>query len=328
MRSLGGVMFAVGAALLLTRRPDGHAWSHFGRVLTLLIPAVVLYLMSISGSERTAEENGDPWRSVLLVTSMPIGLIALLELLEWVGAGSPLYAAAAFALVAVLGAIGSRRAAVPYGAMLAALAALVAWLVVWNAVLSDHSTDMFRVLLLGGGALLLAIAAMLAQNNSLGAAEVATAGGAAAVAAGVWGVIVGLFASPLDLFTGASGGSETPSRVNVALSEPHIVPFHPAPRSNLPHLLHTGGLQSFGWNLYLLVVSLGLLWVGSRARARGLGYVGAVGLLAFFVSVGAQVTTPESGGTPSTSIVGWPLALLAVGLAALGASMFYPRDST
>jgi hypothetical protein len=79
--------------------------------------------------------------------------------------------------------------------------------------------------------------------------------------------------------------------------------------------------------LYLLVVSLALVWIGSRVRARGLGYVGGVGLLAFLISVGAQITRLEFGHTPTTSIVGWPLALLIVGLAGLAAPMFYRRES-
>jgi hypothetical protein len=48
-------------------------------------------------------------------------------------------------------------------------------------------------------------------------------------------------------------------------------------------------------------------------RARGLGYVGGVGLFAFLVSVGAQVTRIESGGAPTSSLAGWPLALLVLG---------------
>jgi hypothetical protein len=90
---------------------------------------------------------------------------------------------------------------------------------------------------------------------------------------------------------------------------------------------HTSGLQHFGWDLYLLVVSLVLVWVGARVRARGLGYVGGVGLLAFLISTGVQVTRLETGGEPTASIVGWPLALLIMGVAGLAAPVLYRRDS-
>ena len=97
--------------------------------------------------------------------------------------------------------------------------------------------------------------------------------------------------------------------------------------SSNPFAIHTNGLQHFGWDLYLLVISLALVWVGSRVRVRGLGYVGGVGLLAFLISVGEQVTRLESGRAPTSHIVGWPLALLIIGLAGLAAPMLYRRES-
>ena len=77
----------------------------------------------------------------------------------------------------------------------------------------------------------------------------------------------------------------------------------------------------------MLVVSLALVWIGSRTRVRGLGYVGGVGLLAFLVSVAAQVTRIEAGRPPTTGIVGWPLVLLIVGLAGLATPVLYRRKS-
>jgi hypothetical protein len=53
---------------------------------------------------------------------------------------------------------------------------------------------------------------------------------------------------------------------------------------------------------------------------RGLAYVGGIGLLAFIVSVGAQITRLESGRSGTADIVGWPLALLVLGV--VGVSEF------
>jgi hypothetical protein len=60
---------------------------------------------------------------------------------------------------------------------------------------------------------------------------------------------------------------------------------------------------------------------------RGLAYVGGIGLPAFIVSVGAQITRLESGRSGTADIVGWPLALLVVGVAGLAAPALYRRES-
>jgi hypothetical protein len=60
-----------------------------------------------------------------------------------------------------------------------------------------------------------------------------------------------------------------------------------------------------------------LLWLGSRVRVRGLGYVGGAGVLAFLISAGAQITRIEAGHARSTDVVGWPLILLLLGFFAL-----------
>jgi hypothetical protein len=77
--------------------------------------------------------------------------------------------------------------------------------------------------------------------------------------------------------------------------------------------------------VYLPILSLGLVWVGSRVHARGLGYVGGFGLLAFLISAGAQITRLESGRAPSTGVVGWPLALLIIGVVGLAAPALHRR---
>ncbi len=77
----------------------------------------------------------------------------------------------------------------------------------------------------------------------------------------------------------------------------------------------------------LLVASLALVWVGSRVRARGMGYIGAIGLLAFVASVGTQIARLDSGRGSTTSLAGWPLVLLIAGVACLAAPALYRRES-
>jgi hypothetical protein len=71
--------------------------------------------------------------------------------------------------------------------------------------------------------------------------------------------------------------------------------------------------QHFIWDLVLLLISVGLITYGARARVRGPGYVGTAGLLIFVFSVGYQFTARRS----PNSVAGWPLALLLIGAGAL-----------
>jgi hypothetical protein len=63
-------------------------------------------------------------------------------------------------------------------------------------------------------------------------------------------------------------------------------------------------------------------------RVRGMGYVGAVGIGAFIISVGAQVTRLASGRGPSHDVLVWPLVLLVLGALGLIASALRPNDDT
>ena len=381
LRSVGGLLFAAGALVLLTRESGHHQWGAFAQLLVVLIPAAFLYALALGVLEdtpSTPSEKAQPWQSVLMVASVLLAPVALIDLLHWLGASTNhvLYVAAVFALTAVLAGYAARRARVSYAVLLAGLSLLLTWLLVWGKIIHHPSADTYRWLLVAGAALLLIAAARLARANAIGASELATAGGIAAVAAGVLGVIIGSFVGAFSGLTKVlSTGSETSSsiggsssvlsssRISSGLSSgrriprissiprisprPHIslhpslhprIPLHPRilrnpgilrnrHLSSNPFAIHTNGLQHFGWDLYLLIVSLALVWIGSRVRARGLGYVGGVGLLAFVFSVGDQVTRLESGHSPTTSIVGWPLALLIIGLAGLAAPMLYRRES-
>jgi hypothetical protein len=429
LRSAGGVLFAVGAVLVLARKSGHHGWGDFARLLVVLVPAVLLYVLALGGTEgadgaegggvrgteSARDEHARPWQSVLVVIAILLVPVVLLEFLAWVGAntGHVLYGAGIFALTALFAGYAARRARVSYAALLAGLSLLLTWLLVWEKILGHPSANTYRWLLVAAAVLLFVFAARLARAGAIGSSELATAGGIAAVMAGVLGVIIGSFVGAFSGLSRAfSTASETSSgsgsirgpgsiiglgagkasvitrtsgtfRGSVAsrasvigrasgnirgssagggsirgvfsrprlphIHVPHVtinphVPLNPRiprnspilrnPRilhshhlSSNPFAIHTNGLQHFGWDLYLLVVSLALVWIGSRVRARGLGYVGGVGLLAFLISVGEQVTRLESGHTPTTSIVGWPLALLIIGLVGLAAPILSRRES-
>lgn len=317
-RAVGGLLLASGVLALLIRKSGHHEWSKFARFLTAFIPVILLYTLAVAQVGRAREVLAEPWRSVLAVTAILLGPVAMYEFLAWTGASTRhlLYNAAVFALTGLLAIYATRRARVPYAALLAGLALLITWLLVWAKILSHPSADTFRWLLLAGAALLLLGSAMLTRRVAIGAAELATAGGVAAVAAGVFGVLVGAVVGALRGITRLVAGS-------VAAIRPGATGLH---RVAEPINLHTSGLQRTGWDVYLLIVSVALVWVGSRTRVRGLGYVGGFGLLAFIISVGAQITRLEIGRGGTGSIIAWPLILLVLGIVALAASFSYRRQ--
>jgi hypothetical protein len=301
MRSVGGLMFALGAIVLLSRKSsgDGH-WSHFAQFLVVMVPTTTLYALAVLGTRARASRPAQPDQTVLAVTALLLSPLAFLEFLRWVGASTDgaLEIAGVFAAAALVAAFATRRAGVSYAAFLAGLAALVAWLLVWDKILDHPSADTFRWLLIAGAALLVVTAGGLSFAGARGASELATAAGLAAVSAGIIGVVVSALLGVGHAITlGLSPSGESASHAPV-----------------LPHL---SGAQRLGWDIYLLTVSLALIWAGSRARVRGLGYVGALGVLAFIISVAAEVARFASGHGRSHDIAGWPLVLLIAGAVAL-----------
>lgn len=314
LRSAGGVLLAIGAVALWARKSSHDEWGNFALLLVVAAPAVLLFVLALDLSAPRSQEKARPWQSVLVVTSILLGPVVLFQFLDWIGASTPhlLLDAAVFALVALGAAFAAQRARVSYAALLAGLSILVAWLLIWDEIIGHPSANAYRWLLVFGAALLFLIAFRLFRTGAIGAPEVATAGGVSAVAAGVFGVVVGAVAGVYGAFTRvfeSSGGKHS------ALVRPTAIGH-----------VNSSGFQHFFWDIYLLVISLALVWIGSRIRFRGLGYVGGFGLFAFLVSVIAQITRIEVGRAPTGSVVGWPLALLLVGAAALAASIYSRGD--
>lgn len=306
LRTTGGLLFATGALVLLIRKSGHGGWSDLARVVVVLIPTALLYVLALS----PARERARPSQSVLAVTALLLLPVVLFEFLHWVGASTRhlLYDAAVFAVTGLLAAYAARRSRVSYASLLAGLSFVAAWLLVWGKILNHPSANAFRWLLVAGAAVLLLAAWRMARAGTAGAGEAAIAGGVAAIAAGLLGVIVGAFVGLAQLVTSSASGVASGSGTTRVLQS----------RTTITHLpVHTSGLQRLGWDIYLLIAAVGLLWLGSRVRARGLGYVGAIGLGAFVISTGAQLTRLEFGRGPTHDVLVWPLVLLILGLAAL-----------
>ncbi len=361
---MGGLLLGTGAVILFARKSGHHEWSDYALMLVVLIPAIVLYALALGAHDPPTDDRPRPWQTVLVVEAILLWPIALLAFLQWVGmrGNHPLYLAGVFAVTGLLAAYATRRARIRYAALLAGVSSLIAWFYVWEKLLHHPSANTARWLLVAAGTLLLVVSARLARARAIGASEIATVGGIAAVGAGVFGVIVGgvvaVFRPLLTITEGPSVTTNTSGRLRarpIGLEgnmpravRTHATPYHrlPArplalhrafPATSIPrgrggsgvpslaHVAHTSGVQHFGWDLYLLVVSVALILVATRWHIRGLGYVGGIGLLAFIVSVAAQITRLEVGRAPTASVTGWPLALILIGVAGLAAPVLYRR---
>jgi hypothetical protein len=309
VRSAGGLLLALGAVLLLTRESS----SDFARTLVVGVPAIALYMMSVLAPPPGEENGRRPWRTLLAITSILLAPVAMLELLHWLGAdtGADLWLAAVFALTALLAVHAVRRTNAPYLALLAALSALVTWLSLWDKLVNP-SPGTARWLLIAAAGLLFIAAAVLTRRGAPGAREVATAGGLAAVLPGVIGVFVGFIAGITSGLVSTGSGRSGSDFPLFSGTGGHI---------------HVSGLETFGWDLYLLIASTLLVWVASRVRSRGLGYAGGLGIVTFLVSVGTQVTRLEAGHAPQTGIGGWPIVLIVIGSVALLAPALLSRES-
>jgi uncharacterized membrane protein len=306
VRSAGGLLLGIGAVVLLTRKAGSGDWSEFARTLVVVVPTLVLYLVSVLAPPAGENLGGRSWRALLAIAAILLAPVAMLQLLDWLGAdaGADLWLAAVFAATALLAVQAALRTQVPYILLLSAIAALVSWLFLWEKV-AHPSTGTTRWILIAAAVLLLVTAVELARRGAIGAREIATVGGLAAVLPGVIGVVVGAFATVGEGFRTLLGTEEGSTGAGAA---------------------HASGLETFGWDLYLLIVSILLVWAGSRVRSRGLGYVGGLGVLTFIVSVGMQITRLELGRAPQTGVGGWPIVLIVLGAGGLLLPLLVRRE--
>lgn len=299
LRSAGGLLLASGVVVLLSRKST----SDLARALVSVVPAVVLYMISVLAPP-AGEDGPRPWRSLVAVAAVLLAPVAMIQLLHLLGAdtSSELWLAAVFASTSLLATHAARGTGAPYLVLLGALSALTTWLVLWQ--LADPSPATFRWLLIVAAVLLLGVARALARRGASGAREVATVGGLAAVLPGVIGIVtdyVALIGNSLD---DVAGG---PGRIFGATG-------------------HSRGLETVGWDVYLLLASVLLVWAGVRVRSRGLGYVGALGIFTFLLGVGSQLTRLAAGRPPQAGVAGWPIALIVTGGVALLLPVILRRD--
>lgn len=291
MRIVGGMMFGAGALVLLIRKAD--SWSDWAIFFALLIPALILLGLAVIGRTRDAGSVSvvgpravvSGWHVGFLVFGTLLLLASLLQLVN-AADGNPrasLNLFWTFGLCAAVAVVTSLVMRAQFQMLLGALLGLVAWLALWDKILTNPSGDTVRWLLIVLAIIYVVAAVLLIRNGRPQASDLITAAGIAAVL------------SAALSFAGATGA------------------FSDSVGSSLSNDVPKPGQ---GWNVFLLVVSLALIAYESRAPTRGPGYVGALGLVAFIGLVGADLVN-RINGDEGGGVVGWPLILLIGGGAAL-----------
>ena len=285
LRMLGGVLFALGATVLFVRKTDD--WAAFPLLLVVAVPCVVVFGLGAMAALATGEVAR--WHAVLMVAGVLLSLLAFGQLWDVVGVNtdSSGFGFLIFVCAAGLAAFAAFGVGAAYQALLAAVAGIGAWLFFFDMILDDPGATAFRWLLLVLCLVYAAVAFALRDRGAPQAPEFVTAAGIAAVSVGLIGVIAGAGEAFGALFFGA---------------EPT-----------------EGEGQSFAWDVWLLLISLGLVAYGAVGHARGPAYVGFLGLLAFAILQGAEVNALLEGDEPDSSFLGWPLILLLIGAAGLAA---------
>jgi hypothetical protein len=210
--------------------------------------------------------------------------------------GAALNIAWIFGVTAALAFYAGAVKGIRFHLLAGSIAVIIAWSAVWNEILGDggilEDIGTFRGLLgilsviLLAGALYLWRTAPEARVSGTGVSD----GGDARL----W--------KASELFTGAGIAAVTATSLGIASLGAVLIPF-----SDSALVVET---TTF-WDVLLLLVSLGLVGIGSTIGTRGPVYVGAIGLFLFLLIVGFDVN--EGSDADPTNLGGWPIILLVLG---------------
>ena len=179
LRLVGGMMFGAGALVLLIRKASD--WSDWAQFAALLIPAAVLFAIAFVSRARWGMQG---WQAAFLVFGTLLLLGALLQLVNAAN-GNPrasLNLAWTFGVAAAVAVVTSLALRAPFQMLLGALL-LVAWLALWDKILTNPSGDTVRWLLIVLAAIFLGAAFVLARARRPQASDLITVAGLAAVLA-------------------------------------------------------------------------------------------------------------------------------------------------
>jgi hypothetical protein len=303
LRNIGALLFGIGVLMLLLRKETFA--DDFGKgivLIILLIPAVLLY----GGSVRTLDATGGlrPWQAVWSVFGLIFVTLALIQLVNVIDESpdASLNLAWIFAVVAALGFYAGAIKGIRFQLLLGGLALIVAWSQLWNKILSDGIGAHFGIYrgLLGILAIGLLAGALYVWRSNPGGDQQAVMG----TETGNPGLRM---ASELLTAAGISAVIACSLGVTSAVNLSPFAPTDVQPIDTSPF-----------WDVLLLLISLGLVGLGSLIGVRGPVYVGAIGLFLFLAIAGLDL---DSDTPDPTSLGFWPILLLVLGAVGIGLSL-------
>jgi hypothetical protein len=304
LRAVGALLFGIGVLMLLLRKSALTGDYADGIVLIILaIPAVLLY----GGAVRTVDATGGlrPWQAVWSVFGLIFVALALIQFVNVIDEtpDASLNLAWIFAVVAALGFYAGAVVGIRVQLLLGGIALIVAWSELWNKILSNGIGAHFGVYrgLLGILAIaLLAGALYVWRTNPGGSREAATATGIRGDP-GLW--------KASELLTAAGISAVIACSLGIT-SVQNLLPLVATTAQPID--------TSAFWDILLLVITLGLVGIGSLIGVRGPVYIGAIGLFLFLLIAGLDL---DSENPDPTAAGGWPIVLLILGGAGIGLSL-------
>jgi hypothetical protein len=283
LRLIGAVVLAVGVILVDVRQTGD--WDAFFRLVVAVVPCLALYALAFSVAE--PDKPLERWQTAAALSGLALLFLSLIQLADMLGASGDVSSGNGFWVTAVVAAAAAAialRFHSPVHTLVAAFVAVVSLLFFIDWASDDLSLATTRnvlvaiTLLYWGGAYW--VRRSQPDLDRLHGDYLVMVGGLAGIVAGTIGAK-------------ATGG---------------LLPAFAT------------GIEAegaAGWELFLLSVSILLIYYTAWQGYRASTYLGLYGLVSFI-----GITAEDSG------IWGWPLLLVIAGLAALGASLYRDRPGT
>jgi hypothetical protein len=311
LRKIGGLLFGLGAAMIYIRKGpfltvNPSQWATFPMFVVLAVPAAYLY-GAILTRPRTGELRS--WQLVHSVFGLLFVVLALAQFVDLVG-GNPNASLNLFWIFLVTAGLAFYAGAVVgvrVQLLLGAIALIISWSALWDKLLSGGIGAHWGVYrgLLGLIAIGLLAGGLYLWRNNPGGDEVATTATGPSGDLGLW--------KASELLTGAGIAAVIACSLGITALG-NLNPLG----TGTPPIETTNA-----WDVMLLIVSIGLVAIGSLIGVRGPVYVGAIGLVLFLVIAGLDLNSTP----PHPFKLGvWPWVLL--GLGAIGLGLSFTREAS
>jgi hypothetical protein len=311
LRKIGGLLLGLGAAMIYIRKGpfltvNPSQWATFPMFLVLAIPAVYLY-GAILTRPRTGELRS--WQLVHSVFGLFFVVLALAQFVDLIG-GNPNASLNLFWIFLVTAGLAFYAGAVVgvrVQLLLGAIALIISWTALWDKLLSGGIGAHWGVFrgLLGLIAIGLLAGGLYLWRNNPGGDEVAATATGPSGELGLW--------KASELLTGAGIAAVIACSLGITALG-NLNPLG----TGTPPIETTNA-----WDVMLLIVSIGLVSIGSLIGVRGPVYIGAIGLVLFLVIAGLDLNSTP----PHPFKLGvWPWVLL--GLGAIGLGLSFTREAS